>query len=211
MRLVDVAAPKGLSDTHMTIPVAFISQPSVPSQLCVYTQKGAEVHADGCLHCPDGTSGSTAVLHSTAVLLRLSIPAFALNAFQGLCSVPAASVCLQMCTCLVVLSRAVQVDTVLALIPLTVVNSRHEVDELKELISIARCAPCRLPTLNAEPCRLEALQNNTIVRMSCCATWPPLCQPHSFEPLFCCVNMPVKARGLSRMLRVCMRLCLPGY
>lgn len=34
-----------------------------------------------------------------------------------------------------------QVDTLLALIPLTVVDSRREVDEVKELISIAKCAP----------------------------------------------------------------------
>ena len=33
-----------------------------------------------------------------------------------------------------------QVNTILAIIPLTVVNTRHEVDELKEVISIARCA-----------------------------------------------------------------------
>ena len=34
-----------------------------------------------------------------------------------------------------------QVNMILAIIPLTVVNTRHEVDELKEVISIARCAP----------------------------------------------------------------------
>lgn len=33
-----------------------------------------------------------------------------------------------------------QVNMILAIIPLTVVNTRHEVDELKEVISIARCA-----------------------------------------------------------------------
>ncbi len=33
-----------------------------------------------------------------------------------------------------------QVDALLAMIPLTVVDSRREVDEVKELISIARCA-----------------------------------------------------------------------
>lgn len=37
-----------------------------------------------------------------------------------------------------------QVNMILAIVPLTVVNTRHEVDELKEVISIARCA--RRPT-----------------------------------------------------------------
>ena len=35
-----------------------------------------------------------------------------------------------------------QVNALLAIIPLTVVATRHEVDELKELISIARSAFC---------------------------------------------------------------------
>ncbi len=33
-----------------------------------------------------------------------------------------------------------QVNVLLALIPLTIVDTRREVDELKELIAIARCA-----------------------------------------------------------------------
>ena len=35
-----------------------------------------------------------------------------------------------------------QVNGILWAIPLTVVESRREVDDVKELLSIAKCAPC---------------------------------------------------------------------
>jgi coatomer protein complex subunit alpha (xenin) len=48
-----------------------------------------------------------------------------------------------------------QVNTLLAVIPLTVVDSRREVDEIKELISIAKCAS-RTPLGSRCPQQLSA-------------------------------------------------------
>ena len=57
-----------------------------------------------------------------------------------------------------------QVNMILAIVPLTVVNTRHEVDELKEVISIARCAH-RPATAHA---RHKPMPNNT-----CCLRMAP--------------------------------------
>lgn len=63
-----------------------------------------------------------------------------------------------------------QVNVLLALIPLTIVDTRREVDEVKELISIARCAESLGPSLERASVATAAELHVAPIYGGCCVS-----------------------------------------
>ena len=63
-----------------------------------------------------------------------------------------------------------QVNVLLALIPLTIVDTRREVDEVKELISIARCAARLGPSLERASVGTAAKLHVAPIYGGCCVS-----------------------------------------